>query len=42
MPMPVILGNCVTYEVSLDLMRAGAAAVLVALAPVQLARPEAF
>jgi IMP dehydrogenase len=33
MPMPVILGNCVTYEVSLDLMRAGAAAVLVGIGP---------
>lgn len=33
MPMPVILGNCVTYEVSLDLMKAGAAAVLVGIGP---------
>jgi len=29
MPMPVILGNCVTYEVTLNLMKAGAAGVLV-------------
>jgi IMP dehydrogenase len=33
MPMPVILGNCVTYEVSLQLMQAGAAAVLVGIGP---------
>ena len=33
MPMPVILGNCVTYEVTLDLMKAGAAAVLVGIGP---------
>jgi IMP dehydrogenase len=33
MPMPVILGNCVTYEVSLNLMKAGAAAVLVGIGP---------
>ena len=33
MPMPVILGNCVTYEVALDLMKAGAAAVLVGIGP---------
>ena len=33
MPMPVILGNCVTYEVSLSLMKAGAAAVLVGIGP---------
>ncbi|MBD2138615.1 GuaB3 family IMP dehydrogenase-related protein [Anabaena sp. FACHB-1237] len=33
MPMPVVLGNCVTYEVSLDLMRAGAAAILVGIGP---------
>jgi IMP dehydrogenase len=33
MPMPVILGNCVTYEVSLQLMKAGAAAVLVGIGP---------
>jgi IMP dehydrogenase len=33
MPMPVILGNCVTYEVTLELMRAGAAAVLVGIGP---------
>ncbi|MBE9196512.1 GuaB3 family IMP dehydrogenase-related protein [Synechocystis sp. LEGE 06083] len=32
-PMPVVLGNCVTYEVSLELMRAGAAAVLVGIGP---------
>ncbi|MCP6759018.1 MAG: GuaB3 family IMP dehydrogenase-related protein [Fischerella sp. CENA71] len=33
MPIPVILGNCVTYEVTLDLMKAGAAAVLVGIGP---------
>ncbi|MBW4551385.1 MAG: GuaB3 family IMP dehydrogenase-related protein [Aphanocapsa sp. GSE-SYN-MK-11-07L] len=33
MPMPVILGNCVTYEVTLSLMKAGAAAVLVGIGP---------
>ncbi|MEY2979228.1 MAG: GuaB3 family IMP dehydrogenase-related protein [Prochlorotrichaceae cyanobacterium] len=33
MPMPVILGNCVTYEVSLQLMQAGAAAILVGIGP---------
>lgn len=33
MPMPVVLGNCVTYEVAAQLMRAGAAAVLVGIGP---------
>jgi IMP dehydrogenase len=33
MPIPVILGNCVTYEVTLQLMKAGAAAVLVGIGP---------
>ncbi|HHP7232746.1 MAG TPA: GuaB3 family IMP dehydrogenase-related protein [Xenococcaceae cyanobacterium] len=33
MPMPVVLGNCVTYAVALDLMKAGAAAVLVGIGP---------
>ena len=33
MPMPVVLGNCVTYEVTLDLMKAGAAGVLVGIGP---------
>jgi IMP dehydrogenase len=33
MPIPVILGNCVTYDVTLDLMKAGAAAVLVGIGP---------
>ncbi|MEM6253314.1 MAG: GuaB3 family IMP dehydrogenase-related protein [Cyanobacteria bacterium P01_D01_bin.156] len=33
MPMPVILGNCVTYEVTLELMRAGAAGVLIGIGP---------
>ena len=33
MPLPVILGNCVTYEVALNLMKAGAAAVLVGIGP---------
>lgn len=29
MPIPVILGNCVTYDVTLDLLKAGAAGILV-------------
>lgn len=33
MPIPVVLGNCVTYDVALELMRAGAAAVLVGIGP---------
>ncbi|WP_013320861.1 GuaB3 family IMP dehydrogenase-related protein [Gloeothece verrucosa] len=33
MPMPVILGNCVTYEVTLELMKAGAAGILVGIGP---------
>ena len=33
MPMPVVLGNCVTYEVALNLMRAGASGVLVGIGP---------
>lgn len=33
MPMPVVLGNCVTYEVALDLMKVGAAGVLVGIGP---------
>ena len=33
MPMPVILGNCVTYEVTLNLIKAGAAAILVGIGP---------
>ncbi|MEO0947258.1 MAG: GuaB3 family IMP dehydrogenase-related protein [Cyanobacteria bacterium J06641_5] len=33
MPMPVMLGNCVTYEVALALMKTGAAAVLVGIGP---------
>jgi IMP dehydrogenase len=33
MSLPVILGNCVTYEVALNLMKAGAAAVLVGIGP---------
>ncbi len=31
--LPVAVGNCVTYEVSLKLMRAGAAAVMVGIGP---------
>ena len=31
--IPVVIGNCVTYEVSLQLMRAGAAGVLVGIGP---------
>ena len=33
MPIPVLLGNCVTYEVTLQLMKAGAAGVLVGIGP---------
>ena len=33
MAMPVILGNCVTYEVALDLMRSGASGVMVGIGP---------
>jgi IMP dehydrogenase len=33
MPMPVVLGNCVTYEVALNLMKTGAAAILVGIGP---------
>jgi IMP dehydrogenase len=33
MPIPVVLGNCVTYEVTLNLIKAGAAAVLVGIGP---------
>ncbi|MDB9519561.1 GuaB3 family IMP dehydrogenase-related protein [Roseofilum reptotaenium CS-1145] len=33
MPIPVMLGNCVTYEVTLKLMRAGSAGVLVGIGP---------
>jgi IMP dehydrogenase len=31
--VPVIIGNCVTYEVALKLMRAGAAGVMVGIGP---------
>jgi IMP dehydrogenase len=33
MPIPVVLGNCVTYEVTLELLKAGAAAILVGIGP---------
>jgi IMP dehydrogenase len=33
LPIPVVLGNCVTYGVALNLMKAGAAAVLVGIGP---------
>ena len=33
MGLPVIVGNCVTYEVALELMRAGAAGVMVGIGP---------
>lgn len=33
MSMPVVLGNCVTYDITLELMQAGAAAVLVGIGP---------
>lgn len=31
--IPVVMGNCVTYEVALELMRAGAAGVMVGIGP---------
>jgi IMP dehydrogenase len=33
MPIPVILGNCVTYDVTMQLMQAGAAAIMVGIGP---------
>lgn len=33
MPIPVVLGNCVTYDVALNLMKVGAAGVLVGIGP---------
>ncbi|VXD20294.1 IMP dehydrogenase [Planktothrix serta PCC 8927] len=33
MPIPVILGNCVTYDITLDLLKAGAAGILVGIGP---------
>jgi IMP dehydrogenase len=33
MPIPVVLGNCVTYDVALQLMQAGAAAIMVGIGP---------
>ncbi|MEL6158079.1 MAG: GuaB3 family IMP dehydrogenase-related protein [Cyanobacteria bacterium J06623_5] len=33
MPIPVLLGNCVTYDVTLNLMQAGAAGVMVGIGP---------
>jgi len=33
MGLPVVIGNCVTYEVALQLMRAGAAGVMVEIGP---------
>ncbi len=33
MPIPVLLGNCVTYDVALNLMKAGAAGVLIGIGP---------
>ncbi len=33
MKIPVILGNCVTFEVALDLMEAGASAIMVGVGP---------
>ncbi|MEB3217738.1 MAG: GuaB3 family IMP dehydrogenase-related protein [Nostocales cyanobacterium 94392] len=33
MPIPVVLGNCVSYSVTLNLMKAGAAGVLVGIGP---------
>lgn len=33
MPIPVIMGNCVSYEVALELMQAGAQGILVGIGP---------
>ncbi|WP_299489012.1 GuaB3 family IMP dehydrogenase-related protein [Acaryochloris sp. IP29b_bin.137] len=33
LPIPVVMGNCVTYDVTQSLMQAGAAAVLVGIGP---------
>ncbi len=33
MPIPVLMGNCVTYDVTLELLRAGAAGVLIGIGP---------
>ncbi|AZB72941.1 GuaB3 family IMP dehydrogenase-related protein [Synechococcus elongatus] len=33
MPIPVILGNCVTYDVTMKLLKAGAAGILVGIGP---------
>ncbi|MFH1416184.1 MAG: GuaB3 family IMP dehydrogenase-related protein [Elusimicrobiota bacterium] len=33
MKIPVILGNCVTYEVAMDLMEVGASAILIGVGP---------
>ena len=33
MDIPVVIGNCVTYKVAINLMRAGAAAILVGIGP---------
>jgi IMP dehydrogenase len=33
MPMPVVVGNCVTYEVARELMQAGAAGIAVGIGP---------
>ncbi|MBC1236757.1 inosine-5-monophosphate dehydrogenase [Nostoc linckia z18] len=33
MPIPVVMGNCVTYEVALNLMKTGAAGILVGIGP---------
>ncbi|MGI0479295.1 GuaB3 family IMP dehydrogenase-related protein [Geminocystis sp. CENA526] len=33
MPMPVILGNCVTYDVTMQLLKAGASGILVGIGP---------
>jgi len=33
MDIPIVIGNCVTYEVALELMRAGAAGIMVGIGP---------
>ncbi|NDJ18986.1 GuaB3 family IMP dehydrogenase-related protein [Myxacorys almedinensis] len=33
MPIPVVLGNCVTYDVTMNLLKAGAAGIMVGIGP---------
>ena len=42
MGVPVVIGNCVTYDVALQLMRAGAAGVMVGIGPGAACTSAAF